>query len=78
MNNLVTNAEELVQYFAVPTNATPFFLKTIREGVYVTGKVRKDFMVSVYQGRICVQGHHYHISFENQGGGVYLAKLEGF
>lgn len=46
------------------------------EEVFVTGKIRKEFLTDIDQGKIVVNGTVKRVVFDNMGGGVYKARLE--
>jgi hypothetical protein len=50
--------------------------KLLNDGVMVDGKVRKEVLTSIEQGKIILEGRVLKIQFENLGGGVYRAFVE--
>ena len=80
MQSLVENGEELYKYFM--DCSRPFMIKRVKkvliEGVMVKSSVRADVLTNDRQGKITVNGSVRQIVFESMGGGVWLAKVEGF
>ncbi len=77
MDYSIQDAMELYEYFSKLSRANtlnPNGRQHILE-VFVTGKIRKDVMCSVEQGKIILEGRVKRILFENLGGGVYKATV---
>lgn len=74
----VQNSTELFEWFmsvSQSARTSKLNVKRLEGGVMVNGKVRKDVLTSVGQGTIIINGEVKRISFNNLGGGVYLATL---
>ena len=49
--------------------------KHLKSEFYVTSSIKKEVQCGVDQGRVTIEGKVYQIVFENDGGGVWVARL---
>ena len=74
---MLQSAKELAEYFySYSKLSASNFIRYKNKGVMVSTKVRKDFLTSELQGRICIAGTFYTVCFDNLGGGVYRAYIK--
>ena len=50
----------------------------VREGFLVSSKVMRDYYLSVWQGKITLEGRVYTIDFRKVASGIYRASIPDF
>lgn len=74
MNELIKTADELQEWLCSLNKLNEFhFNRALSAGVYVSTKVRKEYLRSDCQGRFILKGSSVMAKFESIGGGVYRA-----
>lgn len=69
--NYIEDAKDLHDYFfCVRKNKDK-----LDKGIMVSGKVRKEVLLDINQGKIILEGRVLKIKFENMLGGVWLATI---
>jgi hypothetical protein len=72
MNELIKTAQELQEWLCSLNKLNEFHLnRALNAGIYVSAKVRKEYLCSECQGRFILKGNSMQAKFENCGGGVY-------
>lgn len=74
----IKSADELNEHFFIIARKQnkERAIKLLNDGVMINGKVRKEVLTSMEQGKITLEGRVLKIQFENLGGGVYRAYVE--
>jgi len=68
MRQLIKTGDSLIQYYKNNIN-------NLQQHLFVTKAVRNEVLVSSLQGFVELNGTQTLITFEDAGGGIYLAKL---
>jgi hypothetical protein len=72
MNELIKTADELQEWLCSLNKLNEYHLKrALNQGVYVSTKIRREYLCSENQGRFILNGVSVLAKFENVGGGVY-------
>lgn len=72
MNALIKTSDELHEWLCSLNKLNEHHLKmALKNGVYVSTKIRREYLCSESQGRFILKGESVSVKFENVGGGVY-------